>query len=134
MSAAAVFQSVTVPAVPEQARVARAFVTGVLGKSHVRVDLALLLASELVANSVRHSGSAVPGGVVTVAVAAGDEAVRVEVTDRCGAGVPVLPPAGPSDAEAEGSRGLWLVDALASRWGYQRGGGLATTWFELDLD
>jgi hypothetical protein len=24
-----------------------------------------------------------------------------------------------------------LVDALAARWGYQRGGGLATTWFEL---
>ena len=24
-----------------------------------------------------------------------------------------------------------LVDALSARWGYQRGGGLATTWFEL---
>jgi hypothetical protein len=43
-----------------------------------------VLASELVTNSVRHSGSAVPGGVVTVTVAAGDEVVRVEVTDRCG--------------------------------------------------
>lgn len=35
----------------------------------------------------------------------------------------------PADGEAEGSRGLWLVDALSARWGYQRGGGLATTWF-----
>jgi hypothetical protein len=31
----------------------------------------------------------------------------------------------------EGSRGLWLVDALSARWGYERDGGLATTWFEL---
>lgn len=60
--------------------------------------------------------------------------MRVEVTDRCGDSAPVLPSAAPADGEAEGSRGLWLVDALADRWGYQRGGGLATTWFELALD
>ena len=53
-----------------------------LGESRVDSDLGLLLASELVTNSVRHSGSAVPGGVVTVTVAAGDEVVRDEVTDR----------------------------------------------------
>jgi len=103
----------------------------VLGESHVHADLSLLLSSELVTNSVRHSGSAAAGGVVTVTVAAGDEVVRVEVTDRCGDGVPVLPAAAPADGEAEGSRGLWLVDALSARWGYKRGGGLATTWFEL---
>jgi hypothetical protein len=44
---------------------------------------------------------------------------------------PVLPAAAPADDAAEGSRGLWLVDALSARWGYERGGGLATTWFEL---
>lgn len=61
---------------------------------------------------------------MTVAVTARDEVIRVEVTDRCGDGVPVLPSAAPADGEAEGSRGLWLVDALSARWGYQRGGGL----------
>jgi len=131
MSAAAVPQSVTIPAVPEQVRAARDFVARALGESRVDSDLALLLASELVTNSVRHSGSAAPGGVVTVTVAAGDEVVRVEVTDRCGDGVPVLPSAAPADGEAEDNRGLWLVDALSARWGYERGGGLATTWFEL---
>jgi hypothetical protein len=35
------------------------------------------------------------------------------------------------DNEAEGSRGLWLVEALAARWGYKRGGGQAKTWFEI---
>lgn len=130
MSAAQFRQSVTIPAVPEQVREARAFVARALGEFHARADLALLLCSELVTNSVRHSGSAVPGGVVTVTVAIAGEVVRVEVTDRCGDGVPVLP-AVPADGEAEGSRGLQLVDALSARWGYQRGGGQATTWFEL---
>jgi len=133
MSAAEFRHSVTVPAVPEQVRAVRDFVARALGKSRVDSDLVLLLASELMTNSVRHSGSAVPGGVVTVTVVGGDEVVRVEVTDRCGDGVPVLPSAAPADDEAEGSRGLWLVDALSARWGYERGGGFATTWFELGL-
>jgi anti-sigma regulatory factor (Ser/Thr protein kinase) len=131
MSAAQFRRSVTIPAVPEQVRAVRVFVARVLGESHAHLDLALLLASELVTNPVLHSGSAVPGGVVTVTVSAGDDVVRVEVTDRMGDGGPVLPPAAPAADEAEGNRGLWLVDALAARWGYQRGGGLATTWFEL---
>jgi anti-sigma regulatory factor (Ser/Thr protein kinase) len=66
MSAAQFRRSVTIPAVPEQVREARAFVARVLGESHVHADLALLLSSELVTNSVRHSGSAVPGGVMMV--------------------------------------------------------------------
>ena len=71
MSEAAVPESVTIAAVPERVGLARAFVAGVLGESHPCNDLAVLLASELVTNSVRHSGSAVPGGLVTVAVAVG---------------------------------------------------------------
>jgi anti-sigma regulatory factor (Ser/Thr protein kinase) len=63
-----------------------------------------------VTNSVRHAARAVPGGIVTVTVAAGDEVVRVEVTDLIGDGVPVLPSAAES---AEGSRVLWLADALS---------------------
>ena len=127
MAAIELRQSVTILAVAGQVRLARAFVAGAVGGSRVDQDLVLLLASELVTNSVRRSGSAVPGGVVTVTVTAGDRSVRVEVTDRCGAGVPVLPSGVPADDEAEGSRGLWRVDAMAARWGYQRGGGLATT-------
>jgi two-component sensor histidine kinase len=41
-----------------------------------------------VTNSVRHSGPAVPGGVVKVTVAAGDKVGRVEMTDQSGDGVP----------------------------------------------
>jgi anti-sigma regulatory factor (Ser/Thr protein kinase) len=127
----AVLRSVTILAVPEQVRMARAFVAGVLGECYPYADVALLLVSELITNSVRHSGSAVPGGLVTVTVAVGDEAVRVEVSDRSVDSAPVLLPAAVTGGEAEGSRGMRLVDALAHRWGYQRGGGFATTWFEL---
>lgn len=131
MSEAVVPRRVTIAAVPGQVGRARAFVAGVLGESHPVVDVAVLLASELVTNSVRHSGSAVPGGVVTVAVAAGRGGIRVEVTDRSGDGAPVLAPAASADGEAEGSRGMRLVDTLSVRWGYWRGGGFSTTWFEL---
>jgi serine/threonine-protein kinase RsbW len=104
----------TIPAVPEQVRAARALVSGALGESCADTDVALLLTSELVTNSVEHSGSAA-GGVVTVTVAAGDKVVRVEVTDRSGDGVPVLPPAPEAaDGEAEDGRGLWLVDMLSA--------------------
>jgi anti-sigma regulatory factor (Ser/Thr protein kinase) len=131
VSGTGVRESVTILALPEQVRVARAFVARVLGPSHGHADVAVLLASELVTNSVRHSGSAVPGGRVTVTVATREDDVRVEVTDPGAGGVPALLPAA---AEAEGSRGLRLVEALAARWGYERGGGLAMTWFELGRD
>jgi anti-sigma regulatory factor (Ser/Thr protein kinase) len=131
MSGAEVRRSVTIGAVAGQVRLARAFVAGVLGESHPHADVAVLLASELVTNSVRHGGSAVPGGLVTVSVAAGEAGVRVEVTELSGGSTPVLRPAALGDGEAEGSRGMGLVDACAARWGYWRGGGSATTWFEL---
>jgi anti-sigma regulatory factor (Ser/Thr protein kinase) len=111
-------------------RLARAFVAAVLGQSYPEADVAVLLASELVTNSVLYSGSAVPGGV-TVAVAVDEGCVRVEVTDRSGAGAPVLLSAASADGEAEGSRGMRLLDTLGTRWGYCRGGGFTTTWFEI---
>jgi anti-sigma regulatory factor (Ser/Thr protein kinase) len=122
---------VTILALPEQVRVARMFVAGVLGPSHGFADVAVLLASELVTNSVRHSGFVVQGRLVTVTVVTRGEGVRIEVTDCGGAGVPVL---GPAACEAEGGRGLRLVEALARRWGYERGGGRTVTWFELGQD
>lgn len=131
MSEMAVPRRVTIAAVPGQVGLARAFVAGALGQAHPAADVAVLLASELVTNSVRHSGSAVSGGDVTVAVTVGRGGARVEVTDRSGDGAPVLASAASGDGNSEGSRGMRLVDALASRWGYWRGGGFATTWFEM---
>jgi anti-sigma regulatory factor (Ser/Thr protein kinase) len=100
--ASVVRESVTVAGRAERARVARAFVGGVLGPGHPCGDAAVLLVSELFGNSVRHSGSGAPGETVTVAVRMGDGVVRVEVTGRSGPGAPELEPAG---RDAEGGRG-----------------------------
>jgi anti-sigma regulatory factor (Ser/Thr protein kinase) len=128
MAGAAVRESATFEGRPDQVREARSFVGGLLGPSHPCGDVAVLLASEVVTNSLLHGGSAGPGETVTVTVVVSDSGVRVEVTGRKADSVPVLRR---SDDEAEGSRGLRLVEELAVRWGYERGGGQATTWFEL---
>jgi anti-sigma regulatory factor (Ser/Thr protein kinase) len=128
MAEAAIQESVTIAGRAERARVAREFVTGVLGRGHPSGDAAALLVTELFSNSIRHSGSGAPGEVVTVAVTAGDGVVLVEVADRSGPGVPALSPA---DRDAEGGRGLQLVADLAARWGWDRRGGQTVTWFEL---
>ncbi len=105
-------ESVTVAGRAERARIARAFVGGVLGAGHPCGDDAALLVNELFGNSVRHSRSSAAGETVTVAVRTGDGLVRVEVTDRSGPEVPELCSAG---RDAECGRGLQLVAGLAAR-------------------
>lgn len=67
-------------------------------------------------------------GTVTITVTVGGGIVRVEATDRSGPGVPELRASG---REAEGGRGLLLVEGLAAQWGWQRLGEQTVTWFEL---
>jgi anti-sigma regulatory factor (Ser/Thr protein kinase) len=124
----AVRETMTLAGRAERARVARAFVDGVLGPGHPCGDVATLLVDELFANSIRHSGSGAPGETVTVAVKTADDVIRVEVTDLSGPGVPRPRPSG---SEAEDGRGLDLVARLAARWGWRRRGGRTVTWFEL---
>ncbi len=125
MAGTAVRETVTLAGRAERARAARAFVSEVLGPGHPCGDDAELLVSEVFGNSVRHPGLGAAGETVR----ARDGVVRVEVTDRAGAGTPELRPA---DRDAEGGGGLQLVAALAVRWGSRRRGGQMVTWFELD--
>jgi anti-sigma regulatory factor (Ser/Thr protein kinase) len=134
MCQAEIRKSVTLAAAPGQVRAARAFVAGAAGGPRPLAEAAELLAREIVSNSVRYSGSAAPGGLLTVTVTVARQGVRVEVTERSGDGSPALRPVPGPDGMAEGGRGLRLVDMLAARWGCQRGGGLATTWFEVAPD
>jgi anti-sigma regulatory factor (Ser/Thr protein kinase) len=68
MTGLGVQESVTLARRAERARVARAFVDGVLGPGHPCGEAAVLLVSEIFSNSVRHSGSAAAGETVTVPV------------------------------------------------------------------
>jgi serine/threonine-protein kinase RsbW len=93
------------------------------------VDDLLLLTTELVTNGVRHSPAG-RGGSVDVSVRLGTDRVRVEVSDP-GSGfdhVPHVP-----GTLSEGGRGLFLVEALADRWGIADGA-RTTVWYELGVE
>ena len=103
-------------------RRAREWVRSVVRLEPDREEVVLLMLSELVANSVRHSGHASEGDV-DVVVRNADHTVRIEVRDPGpGSGVEPTP-------SAEHS-GLRIVESLADRWGvtYEP----TNVWFEVN--
>jgi anti-sigma regulatory factor (Ser/Thr protein kinase) len=95
---------------------------------NAELQIAALLTSELVSNSVKHSGTA-PAGVVDLDVALDRRLLRVEVRDD-GPGFEPRPRAPGSPDEAQW--GLHLVAGFADRWGVAPQGTDNTVWFELD--
>jgi S-adenosyl methyltransferase/histidine kinase-like protein len=73
-----------------------------------------------------------PGGTVTVTVTATRGEVVVKVTDDGGPGHPAIREG--QDPCAEDGRGLLLVAQLSVRWGYHRGDGKLTTWFQVPAE
>lgn len=112
------------PQAPGQAR--RAVRQSLAGVSEETVEAATLLVSELVTNSVRHSGMS-QGGSVLVRIANNRSPVRIEVCDW-GRGFKLEPRSSPLDTA--GGWGLPLVERLSRRWGVQQGPP-TIVWFEL---
>jgi anti-sigma regulatory factor (Ser/Thr protein kinase) len=83
-----------------------------------------LLVTELVTNSVRHTGA--PSVLLKVLV--GSRVVLTEVTD---AGPGFDPAETGSSAEDHTGWGLFLVERLAERWGVSKNGHGTKVWFEL---
>jgi anti-sigma regulatory factor (Ser/Thr protein kinase) len=79
-----------------------------------------------VTNSVRHGGTG-ENDWIGFDLALSPSAVRIEVTDH---GPGFTPEPERPDPEAATCRGLFLVDALADRWGSADGG--TRVWFEVD--
>jgi anti-sigma regulatory factor (Ser/Thr protein kinase) len=105
---------------------ARQFVARVLTGCPARETL-LTCVSELAANAIEHTASGA-GGVFTVEVIRPRAGVAlVAVTDDGCGDDPVIRRA---DDLAEGGRGLALVAALSSRWGYRATGRGRTVWAE----
>ncbi len=75
-------------------------------------DVAILLASELVTNAIRHEVT----GIVTLSITCSCGQLRVDVydTSRC---LPMLVDASVDD---EAGRGLMLVTTLSDEWGFYR--------------
>jgi anti-sigma regulatory factor (Ser/Thr protein kinase) len=90
-----------------------------------RADLTLLV-TELINNGVRHAAGR-DGGFITVEVLVSEKRIRVDVRDGGnGFAKPQLPT--PGEERANGW-GLYLVDALADRWGMDRN--QAAVWLEV---
>ncbi|GGK81001.1 ATP-binding protein [Sphaerisporangium melleum] len=101
-----------------------------LGKildGHPRRDDAVLLLSEAATNSLVHTDSAVICVAVTIEV---NEAVRVEVADEGGPTIPSIPAHQDDDLSSSG-RGVRLIRALSTRWGFTEDHPRHTLWFVL---
>lgn len=84
---------------------------------------ALLLVSETVTNAVRHGS-----GTITLVVRWSRTLIRVEVHDEADA-PPVL--CATPTGDAEGGRGLHLLEVMSTRWGVEPDPPGKTVWFEL---
>ena len=109
------------PLAPALARAALA--TTAIGIPANAFETAALLTSELVTNSVKHSGSA----WIDVAITVRMDALRIEVSDQSTQAIR------PRTAETDGGWGLMLVGELATRWGIERHRVGKTIWIEYDL-
>ncbi|TKT02567.1 ATP-binding protein [Streptomyces lasalocidi] len=119
----------TFPADPGAVRTARAAVRGQLrgwGLEPVS-DVAALLVSELVTNSLRHATG--PIGVRLMRPAGIGGVLLVEVSDP----LPELPRERVARPDDESGRGLQLVASASRRWGSRPGTDGKTVWFELAL-
>ena len=92
-------------------------------------DDARLLVSELVTNSVRHAHAGSEQAIELTLSCSPLTALRVTIGDH-GHGFDAAGSKQPKDGTREGGRGLFLVDAVADRWGV--GSHCMTrVWFEL---
>ncbi len=103
---------VRLPAEPATAGVARDHVRAVLAAWDVPVDadIAVLLASDLVTNAIRHQAD----GTITLVITSSPGQLRIDVYGTACH----LPPQGPLPAEVETGAGLALVTTLADQWGW----------------
>jgi|ERR1022692_1781157 anti-sigma regulatory factor (Ser/Thr protein kinase) len=123
---------ISLAATPAAAAEARGQVRAALCAWDVPVDpaLAALLTSELVTNAIMHG----PSNTVTLVITCGCHQLRVDVHDTSrSAPVPVDAP-----VDAEAGRGLMLVAALSTNWGFHRTPAGKAVYFTLafsdDLD
>ncbi|MDE3202616.1 MAG: ATP-binding protein [Acidobacteriota bacterium] len=106
----------------EAVRLARSFVLATLREWRLESlgDSAAVCTSELVTNAVVHARSPFR---LAVERHSGELVITVEDTSTTG-----VPAARRPSSFSEGGRGLLLVDALSSRWGYRVGGRGKVVW------
>lgn len=91
------------------------------------VDDAQLLASELITNVLQHAPRA---ETLELEIMSTDAALRIGLAD----GSSIRPVVRELSDDRPHGRGMFIVDALASRWGVEDRDGGKQVWVELDLD
>jgi anti-sigma regulatory factor (Ser/Thr protein kinase) len=92
-------------------------------------DDAELVVSELITNALKASQSLQEIRPIALCLRSDYKRLIIEVWDHS----PGEPRPTPTDGKDEGGRGLLVVEALSTRWGYQRTGCSAkVVWAELD--
>lgn len=110
--------------VPEARRLAGEFAEPLMAEEQrSRLDLAI---SEVVSNSVRHSGST---EAIRLVLTGKDGYLCVRVTDG---GNGLVPKPGAMGSEPGAGFGLFLVEQITRRWGVTRENGKTRVWFEID--
>ena len=123
---------ITLPPVPESAKVAREFTTATLRNWRLDplISDAVLIASELVTNAINHGSQHGQPEPVELTWSYQVSRLICVITDR-GAEPPV---ASPADPDAESGHGLQIVGALAAAWGWTMlGTGEKAVWAALHL-
>lgn len=112
------------PCEPSTAEIGREVVRDVLGVWHLDylVDRAELIVTELIANASRHTLSP---EIRLVIGRLSPTQVRVGVVDEEPSSLPAVSHA---DEEDEAGRGLFLIDAVADRWGCDLHGSIRGPW------
>ena len=113
---------VTLPRSTDAPRQARQLVRDLMAPD--RAEDATLLVSELVTNAVKYGPEE---ETISLIIGHGEGRTRFTVHDL---GLGPLPEMRAENDPAPGGHGLRLVDALADRWGVERGS--TRVWFELD--
>ena len=115
----------TVAPRPESVAAARGFLRERFCAEHDArvVDVAVLLVSELVTNTVRHGAPPVDLEIACDAT----HALQVRVSDAA----PALPAPGHATPDDEDGRGLAIVELLSDAWGVEPHEHGKTVWFRL---
>lgn len=118
---------VALPSEPDSVATARRLVRHVTSSwgGGDLTDTVALLATELVANAVRHGGDD-----IDIVIRVAEDCVRVEVRDSSDA----VPTKRDASDDKESGRGVALVDALSEAWGCDPTVDGKSVWFELRRD
>jgi anti-sigma regulatory factor (Ser/Thr protein kinase) len=112
---------------PHSPRDSRRFVSETAQAWGVRgdqLDVARLLATELVTNAMLHGAPP-----IRISASRTSDVVRIEVSDAS----PQRPVPRPYDTDAPTGHGILLVERLARRWGIEAQHDGKTVWFEVTL-